>query len=97
MKWIPEGFSFFIKFSILGYFDYIQLHGSETNERVGEIRSMGLKTIKAIKIKDKTDIENYKKYESYFRQFVWIQKEILFWRSKESICQLYLNWLTGSL
>ena len=37
---------------ILGNFDYIQLHGSETNDRVGEIKSMGLKIIKAIKVKN---------------------------------------------
>ena len=54
----------FIKNTILGNFDYIQLHGSETNERAGEIKSMGLKIIKAIKIKDETDIKNYKKYNN---------------------------------
>ena len=54
----------FIKKIILGNFDYIQLHGSETNERAGEIKSMGLKIIKAIKIKDETDIKNYKKYNN---------------------------------
>ena len=52
----------FIKSVILGNFDYIQLHGSETNERVTEIKSMGLKIIKAIKIRDEKDIDNYKKY-----------------------------------
>ena len=54
----------FIQKMILGNFDYIQLHGSETNERAGEIKSMGLKIIKAIKIKDETDIRNYKKYNN---------------------------------
>ena len=54
----------FIKSVILGNFDYIQLHGSETNERVTEIKSMGIKIIKAIKIKDQSDIENYKKYDN---------------------------------
>ncbi len=54
----------FIKETILGNFDYIQLHGSETNDRVGEIKSMGLKIIKAIKIKNESDIENYKQYEN---------------------------------
>ncbi len=53
----------FIENVVLGKFDYIQLHGSETNERVKEIKSMGLKIIKAIKIKDQSDIENYKNYE----------------------------------
>ena len=52
----------FIKSVILGNFDYIQLHGSETNERVTEIKSMGLKIIKAIKIRDEKDIDNYKEY-----------------------------------
>ena len=54
----------FIKKTILGNFDYIQLHGSETNDRVAEIKSMGLKTIKAIKVKNVSDIENYKQYEN---------------------------------
>ena len=52
----------FIKNVVCKNFDYIQLHGSETNERVNEIKSMGLKVIKAIKIKGHSDIENYKKY-----------------------------------
>ena len=54
----------FIKKNLIGKFDYIQLHGSETNERVREIKSMGLKIIKAIKIKNESDIENYKQYEN---------------------------------
>ena len=54
----------FIKSVILGNFDYIQLHGSETNERVTEIKSMGIKIIKAIKIKDQSDLENNKKYDN---------------------------------
>ena len=53
----------FIKKVVLGNFEYIQLHGSETSERVKEIKSMGIKIIKTIKIKDETDIQNYKKYE----------------------------------
>ena len=51
-----------IKKRVLGNFDFIQLHGSETKERVSEIKSMGLKIIKAIKINKEIDIENYKKY-----------------------------------
>ena len=51
-----------IKKRVLGNFDFIQLHGSETKERVSEIKSMGLKIIKAIKINTEIDIENYKKY-----------------------------------
>ena len=54
----------FIKSQVIGNFDYIQLHGSETSERVSEIKSMGLKIIKAIKIKDETDIKCYKQYEN---------------------------------
>tara|TARA_X000001036_G_scaffold402615_1_gene408534 strand:+ start:2173 stop:2787 length:615 start_codon:yes stop_codon:yes gene_type:complete len=54
----------FIKNVVLNNFDYIQLHGSETIERVREIKSMGLKIIKAIKIKKQSDIENYKKYDN---------------------------------
>ena len=53
----------FIKKVILKNFDYIQLHGSETPDRVREIKSMGLKIIKAIKIKNESDIKNYKKYD----------------------------------
>ena len=54
----------FIKNVVLENFEYIQLHGSETSERVDEIKSMGLKVIKAIKIKDQPDLENYKKYDN---------------------------------
>ena len=53
----------FIKSVVLKNFDYIQLHGSETIERVREIKSMGLKIIKAIKINKESDINHYKKYE----------------------------------
>ena len=34
------------------------------SERVDEIKSMGLKVIKAIKIKNQSDLENYKKYDN---------------------------------
>ncbi len=53
----------FIKSVVLKNFDYIQLHGSETIERVREIKSMGLKIIKAIKINKESDINHYKKYK----------------------------------
>ena len=53
----------FIKENILGNFDYIQLHGSETIEQVKEINKMGIKVIKAIKIKEQKDIALYKNYE----------------------------------
>ena len=53
----------FIQENILGNFEYIQLHGSETSERVKEINKMGLKVIKAIKVKKQKDIDLYKNYE----------------------------------
>ena len=53
----------FIERIILNNFDYIQLHGSETNQRVKEIKQKyNLKVIKAIKIKSEGDIHNYKKF-----------------------------------
>ena len=52
----------FIEDVVLNNFDYIQLHGSETNERVEEIRSKGIKIIKTIKVRDESDIDNYKNY-----------------------------------
>ena len=52
----------FIKSVVLENFDYIQLHGSETKERVNEIKSTGLKIIKSIKIREEKDINDYKKY-----------------------------------
>ena len=54
----------FIQENILGNFEYIQLHGSETSERVKEINKMGIKVIKAIKIKEQKDIFLYKNYEN---------------------------------
>ena len=52
----------FVKNVILRNFDYVQLHGSETNERILELKSMNLKIIKAVKIQKEEDIYNYKKY-----------------------------------
>ena len=52
----------FIKENLLDNFDYIQLHGSETNDRVLEIKKMGLKIIKAIKVKEEKDIDKYKEF-----------------------------------
>ena len=52
----------FIKENLLGKFDYVQLHGSESNDRVSEIKKMGFKIIKAIKIKEEKDIEKYKEF-----------------------------------
>ena len=54
----------FIKKNVLNNFDYIQLHGSETNKRVGEIKSMGIKTIKTVKVSKESDINNYKYYDN---------------------------------
>ena len=53
----------FIEKVISNNFDYIQLHGSETNERVKEIKQRyNLKVIKAIKIKTENDIVKYKEF-----------------------------------
>ena len=54
----------FLQKNILGNFDYIQLHGSETFERVKEIKKMGIKVIKAIKVKEQKNIALYKDYEN---------------------------------
>ncbi len=54
----------FIKKNLLGNFEFIQLHGSETKERVNEIKNLGLKIIKAIKVKEESDIIKYKDFES---------------------------------
>ena len=54
----------FIKQNILGNFEFIQLHGSESKNRVADIKSMGLKVIKAIKIKEEQDINKYKEFDN---------------------------------
>ena len=54
----------FIKKNIIGNFDFIQLHGSETKDRVAEIKGMGLKVIKAVKIKEEKDIATYKEFDN---------------------------------
>ena len=54
----------FIKNVAVENFDYIQLHGSETSERISEIKSIGLKVIKTIKVKNYSDIEKYKEYDN---------------------------------
>ena len=54
----------FIKKNIIGNFDFIQLHGSETKERVAEIKSTGLKVIKAIKVKEEKDIGKYREFDN---------------------------------
>ena len=52
----------FISKNLLGRFEYIQLHGSETKERVAEIKNMGFKIIKAIKVAVEEDINKYKEF-----------------------------------
>ena len=52
----------FIKNFVLGTFEYIQLHGSESRERIKKIKTMGLKIIKAVKISQESDIYEYKNY-----------------------------------
>ena len=53
----------FIQKNILGNFEYIQLHGSETGEQVKKIKKMGIKVIKAIKVKEQKDIALYENYK----------------------------------
>jgi len=53
----------FLQKNILGNFEYIQLHGSETSERVREINKMGIKVIKAIKVKEQKDVALYENYK----------------------------------
>ena len=48
----------FIKKNILRNFDFIQLHGSDN------IKSMGLKVIKTIKVEEEKDIEQYKEFNN---------------------------------
>jgi phosphoribosylanthranilate isomerase len=52
----------FIKKNLVGNFEFIQLHGSETKERVSEIKDMGFKIIKAIKVKEDADINKYEEF-----------------------------------
>ena len=54
----------FIENIVLNNFDYIQLHGSESKERIEEIRAKGIKIIKTVKDKKKSDIDNYKKFNN---------------------------------
>ena len=52
----------FIKKYLIGNFEFIQLHGSETKSRVTEIKNMGFKIIKAIKVKEITDIDKHREF-----------------------------------
>jgi len=54
----------FIKENLIGNFDFIQLHGSETKNRVAEIKDMGFKIIKAIKVNDVQDIDKHKEFDN---------------------------------
>ena len=54
----------FIKKNLIGKFDYIQLHGSETKNRVTQIKNMGFKIIKVIKIKDEQDINKHREFDN---------------------------------
>ena len=54
----------FIKENLIGNFDFIQLHGSETKNRIAEISNMGFKIIKAIKVKDINDIDKYREFDN---------------------------------
>ena len=54
----------FIKKNFLDNFEYIQLHGSETKERITEIKKLGFKIIKAIKVKEEKDINKYKDFNN---------------------------------
>ena len=52
----------FIKKNLVGNFNYIQLHGSESIERLIEIKNMGFKIIKTIKVKEEQDIDKHKEF-----------------------------------
>ena len=54
----------FINKNLKGNFDYIQLHGSETKDRITEIQNMGFKIIKAIKVKEERDIDKHKEFDN---------------------------------
>ena len=52
----------FIKQNVIGNFDFIQLHGTENKDRVTEIKDMGIKIIKTIKVDEEKDINKYKEF-----------------------------------
>ncbi len=54
----------FIQKNLLGNFDFIQLHGSETKERIKEIKEMGFKIIKSIKVSEERDIDGYREVDN---------------------------------
>ena len=53
----------FIKENLLGNFEYIQLHGSETKERVMRLKIWALKLLKLLKLKKKK-IYKYKEFNN---------------------------------
>ena len=69
----------FINKNLIGNFDYIQLHGSETKGRITEIQNMGFKIIKAIKAKDAQDIDKHKEKlnKEYGRQMKEVEDLII--------------------
>ena len=48
----------------MGNFDFIQLHGTETKDRLADIKKTGLKVIKAIKVKEEKDISKFKEFDN---------------------------------
>ena len=54
----------FIKQNIIDNFDFIQLHGTETKDRVTEIKDMGIKIIKVIKVDEEKDIDKHKEFDN---------------------------------
>ena len=54
----------FIQNNLVGNFDFIQLHGSETKERVAEIKKMGFKIIKTIKVVEEQNILKYQEFNN---------------------------------
>ena len=54
----------FINKHLIGNFDYIQLHGSETKDRVTQIKNLGFKIIKTIKVKDTEDVGKYREFDN---------------------------------
>ena len=54
----------FIKKNLMENFDFIQLHGTETKDRIAEIKNMGFKIIKTIKVKDMEDIDKHKEFDN---------------------------------
>ena len=67
----------FIKKIVMDNFDYIQLHGSETADRIREIKSIGIKIIKSVKISKEKDIKNYKRYDE--ADIILFIKLFIFW------------------